>query len=250
MRILIVEDDQAVAQFMAAALNKNGHVAETYNHAGMAMGAVVRGKFELLICDLMLPNIHGIDAIKMIRSQFPYLPIIVVSGLEADEWEPKSLEAGASCFMQKPVRLDRFLDEVKLVQDCQVDLAIGIVDPDRDHRERLAQNLGSIGCEVRAWDSIVGMLENADSARDPHVVLIDGKMKETQDAIVWANGRGAAAVAFDDDTKEFDQDKLMRWGACFCLTKPVDSEALVTQARFFVAPTPKGALAGDVEIDL
>jgi CheY-like chemotaxis protein len=151
--------------------------------------------------------------------------------------------AGATCFLEKPIRLERLLEEVELVEKSQVDLTIGIIDPDRDHREQTDRALSSLGCEVHAWESIVGMLAAEGAASTLSVLLVDGALSEAEDAIRWANGHGTAAVAFEDEMLDPDQDRLMRSGASFCLSKPIDAEALVTQARFFVAPVP-GRMAG------
>lgn len=235
---MIIDDDPGAAQLMAVALRKYGHAPTVFGHAGLALGTIVRGKYELLIADLMLPNISGLDAIRMVRSQFPYMPVIVVSGMDANEWRPRSLEAGATCYLEKPVSLERFLAEVDLVEKSQVGLTIGIIDADRWHREQTDRALSSLGCEVHAWESIAGMLETETETSALSVLLVDGASSEAADAFRWANQRGVAAVAFEEQMHDLDQDKLMRLGASFCLAKPVDAEALVTQARFFVAPVP------------
>ena len=63
----------------------------------------------------------------MARSQFPYLPIVAISALAEEEWRDKCFEAGASCFIPKPIRLDVLLDELDLIQKSQVDLAIAVM---------------------------------------------------------------------------------------------------------------------------
>src|SRR3989442_4698183 len=102
MRILIVEDDHGAAVMMEDALNRAGHQATSYGHGGLPLGAIVRGKFELLISDLMLPNYNGVDLIKMIPKQFPYLPVLVVSGLAPVECGVLCRKAGPNCFFEEP----------------------------------------------------------------------------------------------------------------------------------------------------
>jgi DNA-binding response OmpR family regulator len=237
MRILIVEDDPAAAQMMEDALTRAGHQPVSYGHGGLALGAIVRGNFELLISDLMLPNTNGVEVIKMIRGQFPYLPVIVVSALDPIEWEVLCRKAGATCFLQKPLRMERLMREVKLVEQSQVKLDVGIIDGDKVHSGSLARQLGSMGCTVREWTAFSNMLASEEVASKLSVLLVDSTLDAAPSAIKWANGKSMAVVAFQADSPEFDQDKLMRLGASFCLAKPVDAVSLVTQARFFVAPS-------------
>lgn len=240
MRVLILEDDGGVRQFLEDALTKGGHEPTAFGHAGLALGAIARGQFELLLCDLMLPNINGLDAIKMARSQWPYLPIIVISALDENDWQPRAFEAGASCYMQKPIRVDRLLTELKLVERSQVQLAVGVIDNDIGHRERVVHDLSSMGCTVSTFRSLAAVTSRGSAEGGISVLLVDASHADVADALRWAASRDVAGVAFGPDSPDFDEDKLMRWGACFCLLKPIDTQALVTQARFFVAPTTRG----------
>ncbi|MCK5689220.1 response regulator [Myxococcota bacterium] len=237
MRIMIIEDDPDVGTMLQIALSKAGHQASIFGHAGLAIGAIVRGNFELLITDLMLPNVSGVDAIKMIHGEYPYLPIIVISGMPRDEWEKKSLEAGASVFMQKPVSVRGLLDEVKMVQDSRVDLTVALIDSQDEHRALLQKGLMGLGCKVHEWKSIAAMMDSDVDLDEVSVILVDASHGRVRDTIAWARGRDELPiVVFDDYGPQFDQDQLMRWGAAFCLTKPVDAVAFVTQTRFFVSP--------------
>ena len=238
MRILIVEDDPQVALFIEEALNAAGHQVTSFGHGGLALGAIIRGNFELLICDLMLPNMNGVDTIRMIRSQLPYMPVIVVSGAEGKEWEQKSYDAGATCYLQKPIRLSRLRQEVKLVEDSQVTLSVAMIDEDSKHGEQTGKQLRSAGCQVAVAPTLGGILEEHRNDPDISVLLVDSASDDAQDALAWANSRDIAAVAFGPSAPGFDQDQLMRWGASFCMIKPIDPVSLITQARFFVSPAP------------
>lgn len=244
MRVMIVDDDPEIVALFEEALTRGGHAPTSFSNGGLALGAIVRGKFELLLLDLDLPNLGGIDLIRIVRDQFPYLPIIVISGLEESEWQPKALNAGASLFFSKPVRLNELLDEVELVRKSRVNLNIGIIDGDGDHQRFTSSALQSLGCDVRAWPSFVDMLQDDEGQRDISVLLVESTANEFGDAMIWAKGREIAAVAFSDDTPDLDQEPLLRAGAAFCLTRPVDAEALIIQARFFVAPAPLAQASG------
>ncbi len=241
MRIMIVDDDIEVVAMLEDTLAKGGHSPSSFGNGGLALGAIVRGKFELIILDLDLPNLGGIQLIGIVRGQFPYLPIIVISGLEADEWRPKSLEAGASRFFSKPIRLEELHEEVSVVERSRVRLNIGVIDGSPEHQETVRRGLQSLGCKVFCWPSFVDMLRDDDEKHNAlSVLLVESQITGFNDVMTWAKGRNIAAVAVSDDTKEQSHESLMRAGAAFCLPRPVDAEALVVQARFFVAPDAEG----------
>ncbi len=236
---MIVDDDPTVAGMIEDSLNSHGHEASSFGHGGLALGAIVRGKFELLICDLNLPNISGLQTIRLARGQFPYLPVIAISGKEPGDVDQECYEAGASCYLQKPIDLPRLNSEIQLVEDSQVQLAVGIVDKDDDHAHTLDRNLSTMGCTVIRWHTINDMMEDT-LGQGISVLLVDSAQEEVEAAMKWGSERDMATVAFGKEgDADFNEDSLMRWGASFCLVKPIDEEALITQARFFVSPDRK-----------
>jgi len=235
MRIMIIEDDESTAYLIESALKQFGHNADAYGHGGLAIGAIVRGNYELLICDLMLPDLHGVDAIGMVRSQFPYLPIIAISAMDPDEWRPKSLNAGANCFIGKPLHLADLYEEVRIVEQSQVHLKVGVIDGDSDHRHRVGSELESMGCTVSRLDDDSGAIEAWDTD-ELTIVLVDATVLGAHDVIMWAKAQGTPAVAFNVEKSIYSDSDLMRVGAAFCMSKPVDIESFITQARFFVSP--------------
>lgn len=218
-------------------LSAQGHQPTSYAHAGLALGAIARGQFELLLCDVMLPNVNGLDAMRMARSQFPYLPIIAISALEEDKYREQALEAGASCYLQKPLRMDRLLQEVELVQRSQVDLTVAVIDPDTRHKESVTQDLTALGCVVHAFNDL-HTFRSSPVAQQARVLLVDSSSEDLESGLRWAAQHDLAAVPFWNEGDRVNEDHLMRSGASFCATKPIDTLALVTQARFFVSPSP------------
>jgi two-component system, OmpR family, response regulator len=241
MRILILEDDPNLASALADAMRQAGHEPTSFGHAGLALGAIARGRFELLVCDVMLPNVGGVQAMRMARSQFPYLPIIAMSGNDDPNTQQECLDAGASRFFQKPLSFAELLDELRLVKDSQVDLEVGVVDSDRAHLERVTHELTSLGCQTHRFDTFAAVVESAPKLASLSVLLVDASLPDAVDAMAWGAERKLAAVAFGDETMK--EDVLMRGGASFCMQKPIDSQSLVTQARFFVSPAPRAVEA-------
>jgi DNA-binding response OmpR family regulator len=184
----------------------------------------------------MLPNVNGFDAMRMARSQFPYLPIIAISALEEGAWRDKAFEAGASCYLQKPLRLERLLEEIALIEASRVHLTVAIVDSDPTHAQHAAQELAALGCDVRGYRTLHEFHGDAEHRERSSVVLLEAALDGLQAELEWAKPREVAAVPFGPLPAGIDDDQLMRWGASFCQLKPIDTQALVTQARCFVSP--------------
>lgn len=242
MRIMIVDDDPEVVELLTDAMRRGGHQPTSFSSGGLALGAIVRGKFEVVLLDLKLPNLGGTELIAIIRDQFPFLPVIVISGLDPEVWQPKAMKAGASTFLSKPIRLEEVLEEVAWVERAQHRLHIGVIDDDPNLDSAVSRDLHRLGCRVTCWPTVFDMLRASESDKEQlSTLLVAVEVAGFDDAMIWAGSRNIATVAVRDDSPANDE-ALLRAGAAFCLSRPVDAEALVVQARFFIASTrPDGA---------
>lgn len=93
-RILIVDDDAALAKLMAIVLGRDGHEAVT---AGSLQEARTQaGPFDLIVADVRLPNGDG----RHLRQDWPAVPMLMISGAPVDE--PAEVSTGAFPFLAKP----------------------------------------------------------------------------------------------------------------------------------------------------
>lgn len=110
--ILIVEDDRPVRNLIATTLdtqNYNNGTAETGNQA---IGAILSQNPNLLLLDLGLPDIDGIDIIRKVRT-WSILPIIVISARDEDRDKIEALDAGADDYLTKPFSPDELLARIR-----------------------------------------------------------------------------------------------------------------------------------------
>ena len=112
MKILIVEDDHRLAKSMLEILSAN-HLVELALTGMEAMEVIESERFELIILDLHLPDMPGLDICKKIRKAGHQMPILVVTG----ETNPGSvvslLDAGADDFLSKPFRVDELKARIR-----------------------------------------------------------------------------------------------------------------------------------------
>lgn len=229
MRVLVVDDDAEIVRLLERKLVADGHAVTASLRGSEALLAALHADYDLLICDLMLPDLEGIEVVRAIKSQTPHLPVIVISALAKDEWEQRCLDAGAACFLQKPVRLEALRREVQLVERGRANLRVALVDLDPIHRIRVTRALSQMGCEVCAFESTSAAL--AGLAAPPSLLLIDAQDPARLAALRYCVAHRVTGVVFGDITP-LEQDTLLRAGAALLLKKPLDIDALLIQARF------------------
>jgi DNA-binding response OmpR family regulator len=113
MRILVVEDERKVAADLGKALEGSGHVIE---HAGDGEKAWFMGDtedYDLVILDLGLPKLDGVQVLKRWRANGRIMPILVLTA--RDSWSEKvdAIDAGADDYLTKPFRMEELLARVR-----------------------------------------------------------------------------------------------------------------------------------------
>ena len=111
--ILVVEDDNAVANLIAATLETQDY---RYKRANTGAGAVMEAlssKPDVVLLDLGLPDMDGVDVIRKIRS-WSNMPIIVVSARSEDFDKVAALDAGADDYLTKPLSVDELLARLRV----------------------------------------------------------------------------------------------------------------------------------------
>lgn len=100
-QILIVEDDEDTAEVVSTLLNEAGYQTVAVDRGEVALHEIASTEPDLVLLDLNLPDIHGLEVLKQVRSQ-SFLPMIVLSGYGRERDKVVALEAGADDYMQKP----------------------------------------------------------------------------------------------------------------------------------------------------
>jgi DNA-binding response OmpR family regulator len=110
-RVLIVDDSKDIGRMIAAALGTldPGVQVKMMTSAEEAVLEITRQPFDLLVIDIRLPGISGLDLTRRIRSRNPNLKIIQISGLDDPQIGNEALQAGANAFFHKPISMSEFL---------------------------------------------------------------------------------------------------------------------------------------------
>ncbi len=111
-KILIVEDERSIAHFLTATLKANGYEALPARTGAEALSIVSSNCPDLVILDLGLPDMDGLDLLRQLRS-WSSLPVVVVSARSHERDKVTALDAGADDYLTKPFGTDELLARVR-----------------------------------------------------------------------------------------------------------------------------------------
>ncbi len=110
-KILIVDDEQSMRDFLAIMLKKEGHEIVTAENGGDALKAVQVEIFDLVISDVKMPGIDGIAVLKSIKEISPETVVIMITAFATAETAVEAMKLGASDYIIKPFKVD----ELKII---------------------------------------------------------------------------------------------------------------------------------------
>lgn len=188
-KVLIIDDSFDITRVLKSAiftLDPNIEVLVTPS-AEEAMLEISTGQLDLIITDIRLPGISGLELLRKIRDRHPDVKIVMMSGITDRDIEDRAREAGANIFLRKPIEMPLFLDTVSLIlglESSSIDVEVPILPEfnllDEDEQEKnLADSLSSLRKEVSA--SHVWLLSEYG-----HLVATSGESTITDFESRWA----------------------------------------------------------------
>lgn len=120
-RILVVDDEEQIRKVVSMTLKKGGYDVEEAEDGGKAIEVLNSGAnpmmVDCIICDIRMPRINGTEAIKYFRSQYPSVPIIVLTAYPDFQLATSLLKEGVSDYLVKPVDREKLLAAVRTAMD-------------------------------------------------------------------------------------------------------------------------------------
>lgn len=112
MRILVIEDDRKTSEFIVKGLKESGFAVDSANNGQDGLVQAAAYDYDLLVVDLMLPKIGGLDVIESIRKEKATLPIIILSAKHSTDDKIKGLNLGADDYLTKPFAFNELLARI------------------------------------------------------------------------------------------------------------------------------------------
>jgi two-component system KDP operon response regulator KdpE len=113
LRVLVVDDEPAIRRFLRTSLTAQGYLVTEAEDGIAALEDLRRGPIDILVLDLGLPDINGLDIIERVRGQGSTVPIIVLSSRTDETGKVKALDLGADDYVTKPFGIDELLARIR-----------------------------------------------------------------------------------------------------------------------------------------
>jgi heavy metal response regulator len=112
MRILLVEDDKGIARFIKQGLLENGYGVDVSFDGEGGLNSVVQGYYDLIILDILLPKIDGVEVLKRIRGLKIQTPVIFLTAKDSESDIVRGLNLGADDYLTKPFSFNELLARI------------------------------------------------------------------------------------------------------------------------------------------
>src|SRR5580658_1908483 len=159
MRILIVEDDRKLAEFVARGLRAERFAVDIASDGLEGRGYLEAYRYDLLILDLMLPQLSGTELLRRVRQTQSQLPVLVLTARDATEDKVRHFEAGADDYLTKPFDIAELAVRVKaLLRRTPQERADVLTVADLE-LNRLTQQVRRAGQRIELTAKEYGVLE-------------------------------------------------------------------------------------------
>ncbi|HSV97744.1 MAG TPA: response regulator transcription factor [Spirochaetota bacterium] len=176
MRILLVEDDPKVASFIQKGLKEEGYAVDTCSDGEDGAHWAVENEYDLIILDVMLPSMSGLEICRHVRSKSKPTPVLMLTARDSNDDIVSGLDSGADDYLTKPFSFDVLLARVRAllrrVQEYRT-ATLRLADLEMDpSRRRVAR----AGVDIRLTGKEYALLEYL--MRNPGIVLSESRIIE------------------------------------------------------------------------
>ncbi|MBU2923389.1 response regulator transcription factor [Colwellia sp. 4_MG-2023] len=116
MRILLVEDDIPLATALQKSLQTEGFVVNHLQQGKLALSALACDDQDMMILDLGLPDIDGLEILKQLREKKSALPVIILTARDSIESKVKGLDYGADDYLTKPFEIKELMARLRVIE--------------------------------------------------------------------------------------------------------------------------------------
>jgi len=113
VKILVVEDDRTVGQYVLRGLQEQGFQADLVPDGNEALSASSHGNYDLVILDLRLPGMTGFEVLRTLRDRGNTTPVLVLTAQDAVDFKVQALRSGADDYVTKPFAFEELLARVE-----------------------------------------------------------------------------------------------------------------------------------------
>jgi DNA-binding NtrC family response regulator len=225
LKILLVDDEKEFVESLSERLELRNLEADVVYDGEQALDVLKEGKHDVMVLDLRMPGIDGIEVLRQAKKRNPDVQVVVLTGHGTDKDEAMAKKLGAIAYLKKPVDIDHLIGSLKKEK-----MKVLLVDDEREFVESLSERLELRNLEAdvvydgeQALDVLkegkhdVMVLDLRMPGIDGIEVLRQAKKRNPNVQVVVLTGHGT------------DKDEAMakKLGAIAYMRKPVDIDRLV-----------------------
>ncbi len=199
-KILVLDDDVVILKQMQTSFMLNNYNIETYNSGVVAIEAVKSGTYDLIISDLMMPNMSGDEFYKLVKQIKPDIPFVFLTSNNKVETAIDIMKLGADDFIQKPIVPNELIDRIKnIILQKQKELVISqtLMEDLIDERERK---------KLFSWKNLYGAKETEQTDK---VMKFLSRNIEHAGGFKWLEMLKARVSMSDDNVEEISLSRTM-----------------------------------------
>lgn len=191
MRVLVVEDDSRMRELLRQGLEEEGHAVASAVDGDEGLSMARAHPFDLIVLDLMLPKLDGVEIARRLRRDRRQTPILMLTARDQTPDIVLGLDSGADDYLTKPFSFDVFLARVRAVSrrgpiPQPVRLRVGDLELDTGTRE--VWRGGQMACLSRTEYSLLELLMRRAGSVVPREIILD---------TVWGFGAEVEANTLD-----------------------------------------------------
>ena len=115
LKILVLDDEEIVVTRLKAALEKDGYIVETFIDSRLAMERIEQNKFDIVVTDLKMANIDGMQLFQFVKQKYPDTEVILISGFATLDVVKNGLQAGVRDVIAKPFKISQIKELINKI---------------------------------------------------------------------------------------------------------------------------------------
>ena len=113
MKVLLIEDEEKVANFISKGLEEEGYTVDMAYNGREGLDLVKTNSYDMLLLDLMIPEVNGFDVLKTIRNWGIDLPVLIITAKSSKEDVVRGLDTGSDDYLTKPFSFEELLARMR-----------------------------------------------------------------------------------------------------------------------------------------